>query len=59
MLKVLILHGSSVPDEETLGFLNILPTFTNLQVLDISNTLAGDKCFWILGTHCKHLRYLK
>ena len=31
--------------------------FERLQVLDISETDAGDYCLQILGMYCKNLRY--
>jgi hypothetical protein len=54
MLKNLILTNREL---EEISLIASLPTFQYLQVLQVSNTSTGDKCMWILGTHCKHLRY--
>lgn len=40
----------------------LFPRYKNLQELDISMNGGGpgdigDDCLWIIGTHCKHLRY--
>ncbi|XP_046452028.1 uncharacterized protein LOC124199997 [Daphnia pulex] len=55
MLKNLILTNRVL---EEISLIASLPTFQYLQVLQVSNTSTGDKCMWILGTHCKHLRNL-
>ncbi|EFX86810.1 hypothetical protein DAPPUDRAFT_307822 [Daphnia pulex] len=55
MLKNLILAYSLPNGENLIGF---LPTFKNLQALDVSHTSAGDNCMWAVGTHCKYLRSL-
>lgn len=34
-----------------------IPKFTNLQVLNISDTSAGDITLHLLGKYCKNLRY--
>jgi hypothetical protein len=53
MLKNLKLTHNVLNEENLIGF---LPTFKNLQVLDLAWTSAGDNCMWALGTHCKYLR---
>ena len=34
-----------------------IPKFVNLQVLNISNTSAGDITLQLLGKYCKNLKY--
>ncbi|XP_046648589.1 uncharacterized protein LOC124338539 [Daphnia pulicaria] len=55
MLKNLNLTYNVLNEE---NFIGLLPTFKNLQVLDLAITSAGDNCLWALGTHCKYLRFL-
>ncbi len=36
-------------------YLNFIPRFGNLQILDVSCTNTGDCCLLLLGTYCKDL----
>lgn len=53
MLKNLKLTHNVLNEE---NFIGLLPTFKNLQALDVSHTSVGDNCMWAVGTHCKYLR---
>lgn len=55
-LKTLKLNGCQKISKQV--YQNFLPTFENLQVLDISNTSSGDSCLYVLGAYCKDLREL-
>ncbi|XP_046452003.1 uncharacterized protein LOC124199971 [Daphnia pulex] len=55
MLKNLKLTHNVLNEE---NFIGLLPTFKNLQALDVSHTSVGDNCMWAVGTHCKYLRSL-
>lgn len=54
-LKTLRLNGCQKISKQF--YQNFLPLFDKLQVLDFSNTSAGDTCLFILGAYCKDLRY--
>ncbi len=54
MLKTLLLAGCQKISKHV--YQEYLPLMTQLQVLDFSNTSAGDSCLFILGAYCKDLR---
>nr|CAH0106758.1 unnamed protein product [Daphnia galeata] len=53
---LMLFHPTYFLDNE--DYLNFIPKFTELQVLDISYSRAGDTCLGILGSYCKELREL-
>lgn len=54
-LKTLRLSGCQKISKQV--YQNFMPLFDKLQVVDFSNTTAGDTCLFILGAYCKDLRY--
>ena len=55
-LKILQYSGTVFHRSIIVGDRNALSKFTNLQVLDMSNSTADDRCMDVLGTSCTNLR---